>query len=140
MEALLEWGLDSQEPIDVKGCSISPREFMDAFLEGIKPVSGYVEEYKTLQVEVRGRRNEQPTALCMETVVESNQKLNLTCSAFWAGVPASVAAQMVGSGEICRRGVFAPEQAVDGKRLLEELVQRDIRISATDLDAGESNL
>jgi saccharopine dehydrogenase-like NADP-dependent oxidoreductase len=139
MEALLEWGLDSREPIEVKGCRISPREFMDAFLEGIKPVSGYVEEYKTLQVEVRGRRNEHPAVLCMETVVGSNQKLNLTSSAFWAGVPASVAAQMVGRGEICRKGVLAPELALDGKRLLEELDRRNIRVSAGDLDVRKSN-
>lgn len=139
MEALLEWGLDSREPVEVKGCSISPREFMDAFLEGIKPVSGYVEEYKTLQVEVRGIRKERPAVLCMQTVVGSNRELNLTSSAFWAGTPASVVAQMVGFGEINQHGVFAPELVVVGKRLLAELAQRGIHVSTTDLDIREPN-
>ena len=73
----------------------------------------------------------------METVVGSSRQLNLTSSAFWAGVPASVVTQMLGRGEIDQRGVFAPELVVDGKRLLVELAQRDIHVSATDLDSGE---
>ncbi|MBW2058499.1 MAG: saccharopine dehydrogenase NADP-binding domain-containing protein [Deltaproteobacteria bacterium] len=128
MDALIEWGLTSTEPLRVKGISLSPREFLDAFLERIEPVSGYVEEHKALQVEARGTRNGLGTTLCLETVVGSNRELDLTSSAYWAGVPASVVCQMIARGEIDRPGVFAPESIVEAGRLLEELRIKGIEV------------
>ena len=129
MDALINWGLTSEDPILVKDIRISPREFLDAFLDGIKPVSGYFEEHKALQVEGRGLKDGRPRVYRYETVVGSNKTLNVTCSAFWAGVPASIAAQMLGSGEITRRGVLAPEIALSPERLFDELEKRNIRVT-----------
>jgi hypothetical protein len=38
---------------------------------------------------------------------------------------------MMGKGEISRKGVFAPEAAVDPDRFIDELAQRNIKVVCT---------
>ncbi|MFY9312391.1 MAG: saccharopine dehydrogenase C-terminal domain-containing protein, partial [Tepidanaerobacteraceae bacterium] len=47
------------------------------------------------------------------------------------GVPLAIGALMMGKGEISRKGVFAPEAAVDPDRFIDELAQRNIKVVCT---------
>ena len=47
------------------------------------------------------------------------------------GVPLAIGALMMGKGEITRKGVFAPEAAVDPDRFIDELAQRNIKVVCT---------
>jgi len=70
-----------------------------------------------------GTRDGQPVEL---TYVLSGRMGPLT------GVPASVVAQMVGSGQISGTGVFAPEGCVDADIFLAELAKRDIEVKRSE--------
>ncbi|NLC45955.1 MAG: saccharopine dehydrogenase [Firmicutes bacterium] len=47
------------------------------------------------------------------------------------GVPLAIGALMMGKGEITRKGVFAPEAAVDPDRFIEELSKRNVEVVCT---------
>ena len=46
----------------------------------------------------------------------------------WTGIPASIGTQMVGRGEITKKGVLAPEGCVDTKSFLAEVAKRGMEI------------
>ncbi|MDD4569063.1 MAG: saccharopine dehydrogenase C-terminal domain-containing protein, partial [Tepidanaerobacteraceae bacterium] len=47
------------------------------------------------------------------------------------GVPLAIGALMMGKGEIIRKGVYAPEAAVNPDRFIDELAQRNIKVVCT---------
>lgn len=47
------------------------------------------------------------------------------------GVPLAIGALMIGKGEITRKGVFAPEAAVNPDLFIDELAQRNIKVICT---------
>ncbi len=128
VETLLTLGLTSTDPIAVNGCEVSPRKVLDQVL-GSKPIVGYVEEYKSLQVEVIGSKDSKPASIIYETLVESSAELNLKGSAIWTGFPAAIVALMIGRGQITVTGALPSELAVDPDTFIAELSKRDIVIS-----------
>lgn len=128
VETLLTLELTSNEPVNIKGTQISPREFLDKVL-GLKPVVGYVEEYKSLQVEVKGYKDSKPLSITYETLVESNKEMNLKGSAIWTGFPAAIVALMIGRGQIKVTGVLPSELLVEPDTFIAELAKRNIVIS-----------
>lgn len=70
-----------------------------------------------------GRRDDRPVTLTY-TVIGRMGPLT--------GIPASIAAQMVGGGQIAGRGVFAPEGCLDADVFLAELAKRDIEVKRSE--------
>jgi lysine 6-dehydrogenase len=128
VQTLLTLDHASNVPIEIKGIQISPREVLDRVL-GAKPVVGYVEEYKSLQVEVKGYQNGTPINITYETLVESDKKLDLKGSAIWTGFPAAIVALMIGRKQIKATGVLPAELAVEPEFFISELSKRNIVIS-----------
>ena len=133
MKTLISLGLTSQEPITIKGVDLSPREFLHRVFGTIRTVSGYVQEFKALEVEVRGTKAGRPTATRFDVVVESNPAWKQTASAYWTAIPASIAVLMLGRGKIAERGVLAPDKAVSPKEFLAEVERMGVAIQETAL-------
>ncbi|MGQ9644994.1 MAG: saccharopine dehydrogenase family protein [Thermodesulfobacteriota bacterium] len=128
MEVLLELGFGSTQTISIKGAEISPREFLTIMLENARTQQPFIDEYKALQVETRGRTNGKPGSYSCHTVVGSNRALQMNASAIWTSIPASIAVTMIARQEINKKGVFPPERAVDPSRFIEELEKEGIQI------------
>jgi lysine 6-dehydrogenase len=128
VQTLLNLGLTSNDPVSIKGIEISPREFLDNVLTS-KPIVGYVEEYKSLQVEVKGLKNSKPISIKYETLVESSTDMDLKGSAIWTGFPAAIASLMIGRGQIDATGALPSEVAVNSDVFITELAKRNIIIS-----------
>jgi lysine 6-dehydrogenase len=131
MRTLRSLGLMSPEPIRIKGVDISPREFLHQVFGSIRTVSGYVREFKALQVEVRGTKGLDPATCRFDVVVESNPAWKQTASAYWTAIPASIAVLMLGRGEITKRGVLPPDKAVPPEPFLAEVERMGIVIRET---------
>lgn len=127
VNALLELGLLNPHRISIRGLKISPKEFLYNYL-GTLTAPPSMDEFKALQVEVKGKKNGETKRLVFETVVESSKKWNLRATAVWTGVPASIAACSLGKGEIALKGVMAPETGLDANSFMQELAKRGIRI------------
>jgi saccharopine dehydrogenase (NAD+, L-lysine-forming) len=130
MDVLLGLKLLSSDPFRVSGVNIPPRQYIESYLGATtKTVTGYREEYKALQVEVRGWKAGRKTGWVCETVVGSNRDLDLLSSAYWTSIPHSISVAMLGRGAIEKYGVFPPETAVDADLFLGELRKSGIEVA-----------
>jgi saccharopine dehydrogenase (NAD+, L-lysine-forming) len=128
LETVFDLGLFDTKPISVKGISVSPRDFLYTLVSTLTPPPS-LEEWKGLQVEVIGKKKGQKKCLIFETVVKSHERWKLRATAVWTGIPAAIAAHMLGSGEVKLKGVFAPETALDSESFIAALGQREIKIT-----------
>lgn len=128
LRAFRELGLTSDEPLQLKAGAVRPSEVAVALL-GRMPdpdpaeLPPAVSEFMLIAT---GTRDGKPVKL---TYTVSGRMGPLT------GVPASIAAQMIGAGEVSKKGVFAPEGCLDADVFLAELAKRDIEVKRSE-EAG----
>jgi len=128
VNVLLELGLLNTNQISIKGDKISPKDFLYNYL-GTLTAPPSMDEFKSLQVEVIGKKCGVIKKLFFETVVKSSKKWNLRATAIWTGVPAAITAHWLGKGKILSKGVLPPEVGIDPEAFMSELAKRDILIT-----------
>jgi len=128
VNVLLELGLLNTNQISIKGDKISPKDFLYNYL-GTLTAPPSMDEFKSLQVEVIGKKGGVIKKLFFETVVKSSKKWNLRATAIWTGVPAAITAHWLGNGKILSKGVLPPEVGIDPEAFISELAKRDILIT-----------
>jgi saccharopine dehydrogenase-like NADP-dependent oxidoreductase len=135
-ELIVALGLMSREPVNIKGAPVSPRDFFLQLLAS-KHLIGHPEEVipedcECSRVQVIGKKHGSQVELQLEVLYRSNREWKVSSAQYGVGIPASIVAQMLGNGEIERRGVLPPENCVDPSKLFSELAKRDmpVRISA----------
>ncbi len=121
---MISYGLGSAEPIKVKGVSVVPREFTVSLLESLlhrmgKDMIGGQQLTKVSRVIVKGKKNGKATSYTYDRIGNDWE----------AGTALSIGAQMLASGGITKKGVFAPEGCVEPQVFFEELKKRGLRIS-----------
>lgn len=132
MATLFKWGMDSAEPIDVKGVKVAPVDFGIAFLASdahsgaigllnrdLNDVSGTV--YNGFQFKIIGRKNGQE-ARCL--IGYNDTRYCMTESTCW------LAAELLVQGEIRQKGVVVPE-ALDPQPFLAMAKQNGVIIRET---------
>jgi lysine 6-dehydrogenase len=129
VNVLLELGLLSKKSVSIGKAKISPKDFLYTHLTTLTAPPS-LDEFKSLQVEVIGKKDGESKKLIFETVVKSSEKWQLRATAIWTGVPAAIAAHMLVSGTIPLKGVLAPETALDPEAFIQELNKREIGIHA----------
>jgi lysine 6-dehydrogenase len=126
-KAMLEAGLYSDQPVEIKGIKSTPFDIMYDLLLAVPetkqtPVWAY-----GLVVDVFGRRDGEDTKIRFWTEHPPQEE--------WGGqaayykniaIPLSVGAQMIANGEVNVTGVVPPEIAYDPGRFFEELARRGI--------------
>jgi saccharopine dehydrogenase (NAD+, L-lysine-forming) len=128
VNVLLELGLLNRNPIAIKGVKITPRDFVYSYLATLTAPPS-LDELKSLQVEVKGKKDGERRRFVFETVVKSSEKWNLRATAVWTGVPAAIAAHWLGKGKIGIKGVVPPEVGIEPEPFIAELAKRNIIIS-----------
>ncbi len=127
VNVLSEVGLLSKNPISIKGLKISPKDFLYSHLATLTAPPS-LDEFKSLQVEVIGKKNGETKRWVFETVVKSSEKWGLRATAIWTGVPAAIVAHWLGAGKIRTKGVVPPEVGIEPEAFIAELSKRDIPI------------
>jgi lysine 6-dehydrogenase len=129
LKMLVDLRLADEEPVEVKGVKLRPRDLLVAVLGPRRPGDdGMRDDCDCLRVEVQGRRAGQQISHTLETMVRPHPEWRFGASALDAGVPPSIVAQMIGRGEITSRGVVSPEQCVDPLAFFRQLGRRGIHI------------
>jgi saccharopine dehydrogenase (NAD+, L-lysine-forming) len=124
---LLELGLLNKGPVMIGKTKISPKDFLYAHLATLNAPPS-LDEFKSLQVEVAGKKNGEPKTMIFETVVRSSERWQLRATAIWTGVPAAIAAHWLGVGKIKVQGVVPPEVAIEPGPFIADLAKREIHI------------
>jgi saccharopine dehydrogenase-like NADP-dependent oxidoreductase len=118
-----ETGLLSKEPIDVKGEKVVPYDLTLKLWE-----------------EIPKNRDNGPAASGLKVIVKGERKGKLVTytadivgrMAPGTGLPASIAALMMDTGEVTVKGVVAPEGCIDPDKFLAELLKRGAKIHQTE--------
>jgi saccharopine dehydrogenase (NAD+, L-lysine-forming) len=136
VETLIDLKLTSLEKFSYQGIDLAPREFLDAHLMRL-PKPEELSEFKAFRVEVSGVKDEERETknvkrktLVYEILVSSKQDWGIKAGAYWTGVPAAVAAELMAEGKYLSAGALAPEAAFEPEIILARLADYDLRIKA----------
>jgi lysine 6-dehydrogenase len=126
IHVLTEMGLTSEEPIRLEGGAIAPRDFL---LKCAPPPDVHARDAAGVVVEVSGAKNHSTVKYTYSLVHAYHEEYGVSALAYLTGMPMSVVAQMLGSGEISRKGVLPPESAVPPASFWAELAKRRVKIA-----------
>jgi len=132
LKMLDEVGLTSKETIDIKGVSMSPREFLERYFGSLpRPKVRKGDEVHIVRVDVIGEKDGGEARCTFDVINDSKPEWNASSSGFVTGVPASIIAQMLARGDIQLKGVLPSEVCVKPELFIAELKKRGIKISGT---------
>ena len=139
-KVLVDLGLtDKGTFVELDGKKISTREVLKAALTpGL--LLGEKQDAVLLRVIVSGLKNGEEVTYEYELVTKKDMDHQVTAMARATANTISVVAQMIGNGEITKRGVYPPEQIVPGDAYIEEMKKRGVHIIETTLELESSSI
>jgi lysine 6-dehydrogenase len=131
IEVLKDCGMLSTDPIEFKGCKISPREFLcQVITPQLKPQEGET-DICVMWNSVIGLKNGKKTRINYYMWESADTRNNISAMGRVTAFTESIAAMMLGNGDIKQKGIVAPEDAFSGdnyQKMIKELSKRDINI------------
>ena len=128
---LKECGMLDSAPIEFKGTKISPREFLSYIMTPkLKPLEGET-DVCVMWNTVTGIKDGQKMRIDYYMWEEADTENGISAMGRVTAFPEAIATVMLGKGEITKKGIVAPEDAIEGKiykNFLEELKRRKINI------------
>jgi len=128
VETLIDLKLTSLEKFSYRGVELAPREFLDAHLMRL-PKPEELNEFKAFRVEVAGIKNGEHEMLVYEILVPSKPDWGIKAGAYWTGVPAAVAAELIAEGKYLAAGALAAEAAFAPALVFSKLAKYDLKIA-----------
>ena len=131
IDTLKECGMLDLTPVDFVGMEIVPRDFL---LSVIGPKLKALEGDKDVCVmwnTVTGTKNGQKMRIDYYMWEEADTENGISAMGRATGFPAAIGAKLIGIGEIEKKGIVAPEDAIEGKvyqKFMEELGKKNIPI------------
>lgn len=132
IKTLIECGLLETEPVPFDGKSIIPRKFVGAILSH-RISLGREKDLTLLRVDVTGKTDGESVHRRYEMIDHYDDKQRMTSMARTTAFPCSIAAQMLGTGQVKRKGLVPPELAFKGdlrKNFLRYLHLRGMKITS----------
>jgi lysine 6-dehydrogenase len=127
MEAIRELGLLDQEPIEVKGGRVAPRDVAIATM-GPRLTKPGSEDLVAMRVMVGGTKAGKPKELAWELVDFYDEKHHISAMMRATGYSLSITGQMQARGDIVLKGVHTPDECVPAPQYIEELRRRGVNI------------
>jgi len=130
-KVLKECGMLDSTPIEFKGINVPPREFLSHIMTPkLQPLEGET-DVCVMWNTVTGIKDGQKMRIDYYMWEEADIKNGISAMGRVTAFPEAIAAVMLGRGEVTRKGIIAPEDAIKGKTyqsFLEELKKRKINI------------
>ena len=131
ISTLKECGMLDLTPVEFKGVKIAPREFLSSVMEPkLKPLEGDT-DVSVMWNTVTGTKNGQKMRIDYYMWEGADTKNGISSMGRVTAFPEAIAAVLVGKGEINKKGIVAPEDAIEGKvyeKFLEELRKKGVTI------------
>ncbi|MEA2087444.1 MAG: saccharopine dehydrogenase C-terminal domain-containing protein [Candidatus Caldatribacteriota bacterium] len=128
---LKECGMLDSTPVEFKGIKISPREFLSHIMTPkLQPLQGET-DVCVMWNTVTGIKDGQKMRIDYYMWEEADTENGISAMGRVTAFPEAIATVMLGKGEITKKGIVAPEDAIEGKiyeNFLEELKRRKINI------------
>ncbi|MFQ6109761.1 MAG: saccharopine dehydrogenase family protein [Candidatus Aminicenantales bacterium] len=131
VQTLKDCGLFSTRPIRVHDQKVIPRDVLEVLLDSRMKL-GRERDVTLMSVIVSGKKSGKPRTYVFEMIDPYDASKNYTSMARTTCFPASIAAQMILSGMIRKRGSLFPEQVFHARLFnpfMEELRKRGVEIA-----------
>src|SRR3954466_1005510 len=122
-----ELGLLANEPIDVKGSKVVPR---DVFIAAVSPKLSKPNgrDLVALQVQVTGKKQGRSNSVTFRLIDYFDTKHGISAMMRTTGYSLSITGQMQVDGRVTAKGVRTPDEAIPLRDYVAELGKRGIRI------------
>lgn len=125
---LVDLGFGVKTALKVDGVEIKPRRILASMIAAHNVPTADPDDCEVIRVDVTGSKNGRQILSRLETTVLAHKEWKMSCGALDTGVPPSIVAQMICSGQIKETGVQAPEQCVPPQAFFNELAKRGIEM------------
>ncbi len=131
IDTLKEFGMLDLTPVEFRGMKIAPRDFI---LSVIRPKMKAAEgdtDVCVMQNTVTGTKNGRKMRIDYYMWEEADTENGISAMGRVTGFPAAIGAILLGRGEIEKKGIVAPEDAIEGKvyqDFVEELTKKNITV------------
>ena len=127
MRPIRELGLLSNEPIEVKGNKVAPR---DLFIAAVHPKlhKPAGRDLVALQVQVTGQTGGKPARMSFRLIDYYDAMHGISAMMRTTGYSLSITGQMQVDGRVTAKGVHTPDEAVPFQPYVSELAKRGIEI------------
>jgi len=127
MRPIRDLGLLGNEPIDVKGKKVTPR---DLFIAAVHPRLHKPEgrDLVALRVQVTGQKGGKPAVVTFRLIDYYDAKHGISAMMRTTGYSLSITGQMQVDGRVKVKGVYTPDEAIPFDAYVAELAKRGIRI------------
>ncbi|HEU4799025.1 MAG TPA: saccharopine dehydrogenase C-terminal domain-containing protein [Gemmatimonadales bacterium] len=126
MKPIRQLGLISNDPIEVKGKQVVPR---DLFIAAVQPMLFKPEgrDLVALRVEVSGTRDGKPHTTTFQLLDYYDEKIGVSAMMRTTGYSLSITGQMQAAGKTAK-GVLTPDEAMPFGEYVSELAKRGVKI------------
>ncbi|MDX2192242.1 MAG: saccharopine dehydrogenase C-terminal domain-containing protein [Gemmatimonadales bacterium] len=127
MRDIRSLGLLGNEPIDVRGQAVRPR---DAFIAAVSPLLRKPEgrDLVALRVEAAGERDGAPARVAFQCIARYDEALGVSAMMQTTGYSLAITALMQADGRVTARGVHTPDEAMPAGAYIAELGRRGVVI------------
>lgn len=131
MTAIRDLGLLDEQPVEVEGCEIAPRDlFIQQATPKLRDPDG--QDVVAMRVEVKGRREGVDRTIRWDLLDVYDEEHGVTAMMRTTGYSLAVTALMQTDGRIGKKGVFTPDEGVPADTYVDALAERDVHIERTD--------
>ncbi|HVB23659.1 MAG TPA: saccharopine dehydrogenase NADP-binding domain-containing protein [Ktedonobacteraceae bacterium] len=131
LKFLVDLGFGSDEPINMLGGKVSPREVLARLLEMTPVEEVEPQDCDVLRIVASGAAAGQPVEITNQVIVLPYRRWGIGAGALDTGVPLAIAGHMLATGEITHRGAFGPELCVPVEPFFKELARYDMHVTET---------
>jgi lysine 6-dehydrogenase len=127
MKPIRELGLLGNQPIDVKGVQVRPR---DVFIAAATPVlkKPKAEDLVALRVEASGIKDGKPGSVVWQLVDYKDTARNISAMMRTTGYSLAITGLMQADGRVKAKGVLTPDEAMPFQPYVDELARRGVII------------
>jgi lysine 6-dehydrogenase len=127
MKPIRELGLLNNDPIDVKGVQVRPR---DVFIAAATPVllKPKAEDLVALRVEASGTKGGKPASVVWQLVDHKDTARNISAMMRTTGYSLAITGLMQADGRVTQKGVLTPDEAMPFQPYVDELAKRGVMI------------
>ncbi|HEY6287513.1 MAG TPA: saccharopine dehydrogenase NADP-binding domain-containing protein [Ktedonobacteraceae bacterium] len=131
LKFLVDLGFGSDEPVNVRGVKVSPREVLARLME-LAPIEDVEpQDCDVLRIVANGEAEGQRVEITNQIVALPYRRWGISAGALDTGTPLAIAGHMLATGEITRRGAFGPEMCIPVEPFFHELAHYDMHVTET---------
>ena len=118
------------EPLEVDGEMVNRRRYLAALVEPQLQYSDDERDVVVVRIEVVGTKDGETRRAVYQVIDFREPETGFTAMSRTVGYTASIGAQMIGNGQIAKRGLLSPVTDVPYEIFVRELAKRGIRVTA----------